>query len=193
MQEEEMLAEGLGQTSREQILDHVSTHGHLIHQYLNGTLTKPLLEDKPEKMVPRRKHRLGMVPRFVNLIAAGSKSVEGRLARGQSLQVEPGDLLLLGPLCVKVSEASHYSSVRDMLEAIGFEKFVPDVGSLEDAVSVYHSCLAEQQKIPAKVFRVKDTFDAFFCSKPQKDECRFPRICGPRSYLWGAGFSSRLA
>ncbi len=61
MQEEEMLAEGIAQTSREQILDHVATHGYLIHQYLTGALTKPLLEDKPGCVVPRRKHRLGMV------------------------------------------------------------------------------------------------------------------------------------
>ncbi len=54
MQEEEMLAEGVGQTSRKQILDHVSTHGHLIRQYLSGALAKPLLEDKPEKAVLRR-------------------------------------------------------------------------------------------------------------------------------------------
>ena len=51
-----------------------------------------------------------------------------------------------------------------MLEAIGFEKFVPDVGSLEDAVSAYHSCLAEQQKIPATVVRILKTCLKLFCS-----------------------------
>ena len=98
----------------------------------------------------------------VNLIAAGSKTVEGRLARGQSLHVETGDLLLLGPLCVKVTEVSHYSSFRDMLEAIGYEKMVPDVGSLEDAVAVYHSCLAERKKNRVGVCKVKKLATVFF-------------------------------
>ncbi|KXZ48348.1 hypothetical protein GPECTOR_28g755 [Gonium pectorale] len=98
------------------------------------------------------------MPRYLELIRSGAKTVEGRIRVGKWADVVPGDLFRFfsneqppppaGPaaanppptvepaLCVATS-VRQYDSFRAMLEGEGLQACLPGCGGVEEGVEVY--------------------------------------------------------
>jgi ASC-1-like (ASCH) protein len=84
-------------------------------------------------------HWLPIDAEWEGAIADGSKTVEGRLARGAVLRIQTGDTLRLGSVRTKVVHVEQHESFAAMLECVGLGNALPGVGALDEGVAVYHS------------------------------------------------------
>lgn len=93
------------------------------------------------------------------------KKVEGRVPDFRKPEkhyhkINPGDTVMIRvvdenfdsvegiePLCYKVAYNRKYDSVREMLEAEGLERVLPEVGTIEDGIKLYHSLPGYEERI----------------------------------------------
>ncbi|PNH08524.1 hypothetical protein TSOC_004927 [Tetrabaena socialis] len=103
-----------------------------------------------------------LMPRYLELIRCGAKTVEGRVRVGKWADVLSGDLFRFtssqgppaspapspppssptaaaAPVLVRATTVRHYDSFRAMLEGEGLGACLPGVGSLDEGVEVYRS------------------------------------------------------
>ena len=114
----------------------------LVEDYLEGRLVQTITDADAavtEAAPARRQHRCAIQRRFEDMLANGTKDVEGRLNLGAMKKVRAGDELHLGSVGVLVKEVRMYNSFADMLQDLGFARAVPDVITSEEALAVYHS------------------------------------------------------
>jgi len=75
---------------------------------------------------------------YFGFILSGKKTVEGRLNKGKSKEIEIGGILNINnEVEFEVVGKRIYSSFREMIEKEGIEKTIPDKKSVEEAVGVY--------------------------------------------------------
>ena len=141
LQEEDMLQEGHGSRYRQEVLEHIATQSHLVRQYLSGQLTASDIPAPVKAVAVRRRHKLAMLPRYVDQIRSGQKTVEGRLARGTALLIQVADLLQLGDLTLEVQAIETFPNFREMLVHVGYLQALPNAQSLDEAVAEYRSVL----------------------------------------------------
>lgn len=80
-------------------------------------------------------------------IAAGRKTVEGRLRRGLYAGLAPGDTIRVnGDALCTVTRVSHYATLEEYLGAEGLAATLPGVTSIEDGVRVYRQFYAEEDE-----------------------------------------------
>lgn len=107
-------------------------------------------------------HRATLMPKYLELIASGAKSVEGRIRAGMWLHVQPGDTIRFTPnagpsqpaapdgqgpapmqatesVTVRVTAVHHYDTFEAMLTAEGLSACLPGVDSIADGVEIYRS------------------------------------------------------
>ncbi|GFR52867.1 hypothetical protein Agub_g15495 [Astrephomene gubernaculifera] len=85
-----------------------------------------------------------LMPRYLELIRSGAKTVEGRIRAGKWADVIPGDIFRFfstedAAACVTCRAASvrQYNSFQEMLEREGLHACLPGVASLAEGVEVY--------------------------------------------------------
>jgi len=99
-------------------------------------------------------HKTNLKQKDIDQIKSGEKTIEGRINCGIFLRYKPGDQVRFsdkkapedGVLCT-ISAIRQYLSFEDLLQQEGFEKCLPDVGSLEDAVSFYNAIAGSVKKV----------------------------------------------
>jgi ASC-1-like (ASCH) protein len=84
-----------------------------------------------------KEHSLPIQQQWADAIAAGTKVVEGRLARGAVMRVHVGDTLVFRSIYTRVVQIEHYDSFYDMLDAVGVDNALPGTASIEDGVEIY--------------------------------------------------------
>lgn len=110
-------------------------------------------------------HCATLMPKYLQLIASGRKTVEGRVRAGMWLNVHPGDTIhftlnaeasqatqvvpspgesggrIQDPesVTVQVRSAHNYETFEEMLRAEGIEACLPGVASLAEGVELYRS------------------------------------------------------
>jgi len=97
-------------------------------------------------------HELGMATPYIEDIAAGAKTVEGRLDCGKFRSFEPGDIVRVredlyedgvevgtipGRLIIGITAIEMFASFREMLETAGYQRAIPRANSLEEALAEY--------------------------------------------------------
>jgi ASC-1-like (ASCH) protein len=87
--------------------------------------------------LPWKEHSLPIQQHWADAIAAGTKVIEGRLARGAVMRVHVGDTVVFNHIYTKVVHIEHYDTFSDMLDAVGLENALPGTGSIEDGVEIY--------------------------------------------------------
>ena len=95
---------------------------------------------------------IGIKSDILRDILTGGKTIEGRLARGKFLAIEPGDVISIrediyedGVIIsskrhqaqVKVTQRQHFASFGDMLAEHGYTRIAPSAGSNEAALQEY--------------------------------------------------------
>ena len=135
--EEDMLLEGHGRLHRQEVLGYFRAQSALARQCMTGALEKPA--PGPAATRAGRTHVLPIQKRYAELIATGAKTIEGRLNCGVAALVKAGDRLRLGPVHCKVAEVKRYASFEEMLRSTSWQAAIPDVGTLQEALDVYHS------------------------------------------------------
>lgn len=95
---------------------------------------------------------IGINSKILTQILDGSKTIEGRLAKGKFLTIRTGDLISIrediyenGEIIssresaakIKVTEIEKFNSFNEMLVAKGFERIIPSANSLEEASDEY--------------------------------------------------------
>lgn len=100
----------------------------------------------PLEISTKKDEILDIHPEYLSMVAAGKKSVEGRLKRPKLDGLEVGKTLLLrntaslaSLLPVKISFLHFYSSFKEMLEHEGIENCLPGIKNIEEGVQLYHS------------------------------------------------------
>ena len=86
-----------------------------------------------------RVRRLPTQSKYIAMIRAGTKIVEGRIRNGIAAEIRVGDLLQFGDVTKKVAKVLHFKGFKDMLETVGVKKALPDCQSVREGVAVYHN------------------------------------------------------
>ena len=106
----------------------------------------------PDAMSPSSQHRAPMrrssslMPKYLELIRSGQKTVEGRIRAGHWADAIPGDIFVLcsnedSSVAVEVEVASVqcYCSFQGMLEGEGVSACLPGVASVGEGVAIYRA------------------------------------------------------
>lgn len=153
--ENEMKIEAHGRAFRDTVLHYITTSVGLIYKYLDGRLSVADLPPQQQQGIPaHRRIRLPIQRKYVDLIANGSKTIEGRVNKGVASGVAPGDILQLGSLECLVAEVHTCNNFSDMLDQFGVDSCMPNVGCKADALHVYHGLYPNAQA-DAAFFKVK--------------------------------------
>lgn len=89
---------------------------------------------------------------YFDLMKEGKKTIEGRLYRGKFALIKAGDQIeVFTPeedesFLVKVLDSRKYETVRNMLEAEGLEKVLPNINNIEEGVAVYRNFYSEEEE-----------------------------------------------
>lgn len=135
--DEDMKMEGHGLLHRHMVLGYVKTQGHLVRQYLAGTLDPPAAPAERTEVVQPRSFHFPIQKQYAKQIASGAKTVEGRLHKGQAAEVQVADVLVFGDLRMQVAHRQLFDSFEDMLGAVGYENAMPEAESFEEALETY--------------------------------------------------------
>ena len=82
---------------------------------------------------------------YWDALAAGAKTVEGRIAKPKYDPVLAGDLICFsggpdgGQCLTRIVEIQRFSDFYSMLHAVGVKACVPGAQNLDEAVAIYHS------------------------------------------------------
>lgn len=84
---------------------------------------------------------------YYSFLVGGEKTIEGRLNKGKFVDIKVGDVLLLNNNeRFEVIGRREYENFKDMLEAEGYKKVLPDKDSLEEAEAVYYEFFTPEQE-----------------------------------------------
>ena len=87
---------------------------------------------------------------WFSLIAAGRKTCEGRLWKGECRTMGVGDVLVFyhgDQECrARIVGISVYDSFETYLVGEGLERCLPGVGTVEEGVAVYHQYYSEKEE-----------------------------------------------
>ena len=138
--QDDMKIEGCSQYHRTMVLNHIRSQRELIYQYMAGNLKKTTQQENQQPNTPISSiHHLKIRNHYALAIWWGAKTVEGRIWNGQMKNIKVGDRIHFGTLQVDVTQIQTYNSFRTMLTDVGYEKALPDVQNLEQAVQKYYS------------------------------------------------------
>jgi len=86
---------------------------------------------------------LHVVKKYFSFIVSGHKTVEGRIAKEKFINLNKGDRLKFvsndKEIDATIVETARFSTFREMLKHYGVKNCLPDIGNIDDGVSVYHS------------------------------------------------------
>ena len=91
---------------------------------------------------------------WFSLIKLGHKTIEGRLNKGDFLQMNVGDVIEfenndfgLNRLCKTIIiRKTQYSSFKEFLEKEGLQKCLPSIDSIQDGVKIYYNYFSKQDE-----------------------------------------------
>lgn len=120
------------------------THWKLTKVSVNATAVPPTqVEMMEESSEPGSVYRVSLRDKYIKFIRDGSKTVEGRVARGSMLQVRPGDCIEFFSrslsVMARVTKIERFRGWRHMLRWVGVQSALPDLVDSEDAVAEYNS------------------------------------------------------
>jgi ASC-1-like (ASCH) protein len=95
---------------------------------------------------------------YFTYIKNGTKKVEGRLNKGEFLEMRVGDLILTnGILMLEILNISIYKTFREMIQQEGIKNVIPDANSLDEAESVYYNFYTktEEEKFGVIAIQIK--------------------------------------
>ena len=98
-----------------------------------------------------KQHQCNLRNQYIQLIARGQKTYEGRVDTNYFRDYNVGDTVTwsAGPnqqVTTKITDRRKYASFEAMLSDIGYQKMVPDARSLEHAVSIYNNIPGYREK-----------------------------------------------
>ncbi len=91
---------------------------------------------------------------WFSLIKCQLKKVEGRLLKGDFLNINKGDHIVwtnhdLGfprSCTTKISSIHHYNSFKDYLKSEGLNKCLPGIDNLEEGLAIYYKYFTTNQE-----------------------------------------------
>ena len=106
---------------------------------------------------------------WYSLIQAGTKSVEGRLAKSRFAEIQAGELirwtneelknndgkLMLREVITKVSAVTYYPDFEKYLAAERLKNCLPGVRTIKDGVAVYHKFYPKEERQKYKVMAIQ--------------------------------------
>lgn len=91
-----------------------------------------------------KSHEITLREPYISQIRQGRKTIEGRINGGIVLQYKEGDTIRFfegrnprNDVTCRITRITTFRSFREMLQASGFQKCLPEVRSLEEAVEIY--------------------------------------------------------
>ena len=86
--------------------------------------------------------------RWFDLIKSGVKTLEGRIRKGNWLNVDAGDVLVFycendEVTCV-VEELTEYASFEEMLSNVNLGSILPGIDSVEEGLKIYESIYGKE-------------------------------------------------
>ena len=143
--ETEMMLEGNRKKYRVSVDNYVRAHRQLVLDYMRGRIAKDQegsgqVHDgliRPERVQVAREVFLPTTSERAELIPH-RQDVDGRVDRGEASTVRAGDVLILGCARAQVLRVHRYDGFEAMLRDLGFQRAVPNAGSLSRALAMYH-------------------------------------------------------
>lgn len=85
---------------------------------------------------------------YLSYVLRGQKIVEGRLNKGKFASINAGDFIEIEPgkEIFEVIYKNKYGSFKEMIEKEGLKKVIPDVDSIDKAVSIYYKFYTKKQE-----------------------------------------------
>jgi len=81
---------------------------------------------------------------YYSQIASGKKTVEGRLAKAQYQNLEPGDVLTINEYLEKeIVDIRPYDSFASMLKTEGLDQVLPGTSNVDKGVKIYRAFYPE--------------------------------------------------
>ncbi len=97
----------------------------------------------PAPLPAQRINELTLKNQYIDPIRKGVKTIEGRINSGAPKNFKVGELLRLfsgnNSVTSTITNIEEFNSFREMLEATGFKKCIPEARDLEAAVKIYDS------------------------------------------------------
>lgn len=116
---------------------------------------KPEVREITASTSPSQYHEITLREPYLSQIRNGQKTIEGRINGGIVLNYKAGDTIRffegrnpLNEVICRITTITTFRGFREMLEASGFQKCLPGVRSLEEAVVIY-------EKIPGYADRAR--------------------------------------
>lgn len=97
--------------------------------------------------------KLNLHPHYFDLIKAGKKTVEGRIATEKFNNIQIGDLIVFinsltaEELLCCVTRFSHYHTFQEMLAHEGVENCLPGATSTQEGVTIYENLPGYKEKV----------------------------------------------
>lgn len=96
---------------------------------------------------------------WFSLIKLGIKIVEGRLNKGEFVNMKPGDIILftnneLGferKFSIKIKNITYYDNFKMYLENETLEKCLPGIDNIEDGLYVYYKYYKKSDELEYKI------------------------------------------
>jgi ASC-1-like (ASCH) protein len=106
---------------------------------------------------------------WFSLIQAGTKSVEGRLAKSWFAEIQPGEIIrwtneelknedekpMQRKVITKVSAIAYYPDFEKYLAAERLKNCLPGVRTIKDGVTVYHKFYPKEERQKYKVMAIR--------------------------------------
>jgi ASC-1-like (ASCH) protein len=105
---------------------------------------------------------------WFSLIQAGTKSVEGRLAKSKFAEIQAGEIIrwtneelknkdgkpMIREVITKVSAVAYYPDFEKYLAAERLKNCLPGVRTIKDGVSIYHKFYPKEERQKYKVMAI---------------------------------------
>ena len=106
---------------------------------------------------------------WFSLIQAGTKSVEGRLAKSRFAEIQPGEIIRwtneeqktksgkpqLREVMTKVSAVVYYPDFEKYLSTERLKNCLPGVRTIKDGIAVYHKFYPKEERQKYKVMAIR--------------------------------------
>ena len=90
---------------------------------------------------------------WFTLVSLGLKTVEGRLSRGNILDIKVGDKVTFynkdifkREYIVEITKITRYSTFKEYLETEGLSNCLPGINTVEDGLSVYYKYFSKNDE-----------------------------------------------
>ena len=97
--------------------------------------------------------------KWYNLLKSGKKKYEGRLNKGDFMNLKIGDNIIFynndDEFKVKVIDIIKFINFQEMLEKIGLSNVLPGIDNIQDGIKIYRKYFSEEQEEKYGVIAIK--------------------------------------